>query len=223
MCVVIGLLTSPSSQGPATRQCLHLSQSNATVPPEILPRFPIQRPAQQDNCSAFAWHLFTHVRNREQPVLLESRSGHMVLLPHQGWDTTVCISLVKSAGTKSCHLCGAEHMILGQSLTNVHRRTKILNLKSKMRGNCSCKTRFLRFLQSDQERGALMRVRYAPKQSSSLTGGTGWESYFTFHQYCTSNTTPLLFEWASFGRVFRERGGQKKVVWVRVHTPAGNG
>ena len=122
----------------------------------------------------------------------------------------MCISLVKSAGTKSCHLCGAEHMILGQSLTNVHRRTKILNLKSKMRGNCSCKTRFLRFLQSDQERGALMRVRYAPKQSSSLTGGTGWESYFTFHQYCTSNTTPLLFEWASFGRVFRERGGQKK-------------
>ena len=59
------------------------------------------------------------------------------------------IGLVKTAGTKMCRLCAAERMILGQNISNTRRRTKILNLKSELRGNCTCKARFLRFSRSN--------------------------------------------------------------------------
>ena len=172
MCVVIGLASSPPTQGPATRQRLRSSQSDGsstinpaevhppTVPLETLPQFPTCQTAQQENCSALARHLFTHIWKQQFRSKAEVATWCCSHIKVKILWCASTIGLIKLAGTKSCCLCTAERMILGQNFSNDHRhrRTKILNLKSEMRGKCSCKTRFLRFSRSDLGRGALMRV-----------------------------------------------------------------
>ena len=107
-------------------------------------------PSQQEHCSAIARHLFTHIKHLCFGLKAEVATWCQ---PHIRVDivypATSTISLVQTAGTKSCRLCAAERMILGQNISNTRRRTKILNLKSEMRGNCTCKARFLRFLRSN--------------------------------------------------------------------------
>jgi hypothetical protein len=117
-----------------------------TAPLEILPRFPTCQTTQQENCSALAWQLFAHVRKQRFCSKAELAWCCSHIKVKILWHAST-IGLIKLAGTKSCCLCTAEHMILGQNFTNVHRhrRTKILNVKSKMRGKCSCKSRFLLF------------------------------------------------------------------------------
>jgi hypothetical protein len=48
-------------------------------------------------------------------------------------------ALQKTASTRLCYLCAAERMIIGHNFTSTNQRRKIINLKSKMRGICSCK------------------------------------------------------------------------------------
>jgi hypothetical protein len=57
------------------------------------------------------------------------------------------IGLMSMAGTRSCHLFAVERMLIGQNF-NSRRSKRLLNLKSELRGVCSCKTWFLRFSQS---------------------------------------------------------------------------
>ncbi len=63
----------------------------------------------------------------------------------------------KPASTWLCWLCTAECMTIGHNFISTNRRSKIINLESKMRGVCSCKTRFLWFSQSDKEGGLWWR------------------------------------------------------------------
>ena len=161
MCVVIDPPPSPSSQGPATRLRSTQSTGGSTADPQIAlghppdvnfdisPQVKTQRPGQQENCSALARHLFAHVRHlrfgSKAEVATWCRSHINVEVVYRA----STIGLVKTAGTKMCRLCAAERMILGQSISNARRRTKILNLKSELRGNCTCKARFLRFSRSN--------------------------------------------------------------------------
>ena len=103
----------------------------------------------QDNCSALARHLFAHVRNipfRTKAEVAEwCRTNISVEII---WRSST-LGLVKTAGQKSCRLCADECLIIGQSITgSLRRQQKILNLKSEMRGVCSCKKRLLRFARS---------------------------------------------------------------------------
>ncbi len=108
-----------------------------------------QLDAQQENCSAFARHLFVHVKRiwfKTKAEVAEWCCTHIkvgIL-----WRSNT-ISLIKTAGTKVCKLFAVERMIIGHNFTNVHRQRKILNIKSEQRGVCSCKTRFLWFARSE--------------------------------------------------------------------------
>jgi hypothetical protein len=94
--------------------------------------------------------LFTHVKHlrfdTQAEVLAEWCHTH--IKANILWRSNT-ISLVITAGTKICRLCAVKHMIIGQNFNDVHRRRKILNLKSKQHGVCSCKTRLLRFTRSE--------------------------------------------------------------------------
>ena len=126
----------------------------ATTPPIVnfptAPRTSANVENQQDKCSALARHLFAHVKNQRFNTKAEvagwCRSNISVDIL---WRSTT-LSLVKTAGQKSCRLCATERLIIGQNITgSTHRRKKILNLKTEMRGACTCKTRFLRFTRSE--------------------------------------------------------------------------
>jgi hypothetical protein len=109
--------------------------------------------AQQENCSALAHHLFAHMKHPRSDTKAEVAEWCCTHIKVNILWHSNTISLVKTAGTKVCKLCAAERMIIGQNFTNVHRQRKILNLKSELRCVCSCKTRFLWFARSKNERG----------------------------------------------------------------------
>jgi hypothetical protein len=99
--------------------------------------------AQQDNCSALACHLFNHLKKFEFNTKAEVAEWcHTNIKVDILWRSST-INLVKTASTKVCRLCAAKRMIIGKNFTHAHRQWKILNLKSKLHGVCSCKMRFL--------------------------------------------------------------------------------
>jgi hypothetical protein len=105
---------------------------------------PIIIDPRQDNCSALARHIFSHVKdlrfNTKAEVADWCRSHLEVDII---WKANT-ISLLKSATTKDCRLCAVERMAIGRKFGN----KGIINLKSELRGICTCKTRFLRFARS---------------------------------------------------------------------------
>jgi hypothetical protein len=111
------------------------------APPHIVPR--------QNNCSALAQHLFSHVKqmrfNTKVEVAEWCRSHIEVDII---WQSNP-ITLMNTASTKICRLCAAERIVIRHNFDHPHCSKKILNLKIELRGICSCKTRFLRFLQSE--------------------------------------------------------------------------
>ena len=106
---------------------------------------------KQDNCSAIACHLFSHVKNLQFKKKAEvadwcrSHIGISII-----WKSNT-ISLMKSATLKTCRLCAVERMAISPHFGSAN----IINLKSELRGVCSCKTRFLRFARSGYEKGGL--------------------------------------------------------------------
>jgi hypothetical protein len=127
-------------------------------PEEILPTIvPYRRSnssteTQQANCSALARHLFTHVKNIRFKTKAEVAEWCRTNISVEIVWKSSTMNLIKTAGQKACRLCAHERLIIGQNVTGIERN-KILNLKSEMRGVCSCKTRFLRFKRSDKEGG----------------------------------------------------------------------
>jgi hypothetical protein len=108
-----------------------------------------QLDAQQENCSAFACHLFAHVKHIPFKTKAEVAEWcHTHIKVNILWCLNA-ISLVETVGTKVYKLCAMECMIIGHNFTSVHRQRKILNLKSELCGVCSCKTRFLWFTRSE--------------------------------------------------------------------------
>jgi hypothetical protein len=105
--------------------------------------------AKQENCSGLVHHLFAHVKNikfnTKAEVAKWCRSNIKVDIL---WCSNT-INLMKTALTKVCRLCAAEHMIIGHYFNSIHQRKKIINLKSEQRGISNCKTRFLWFKQSN--------------------------------------------------------------------------
>ncbi len=134
-----------------TTSCTSRSTTSATpteAPPP--PKPPPNHVPKQKHCSALAWHLFSYAKhlkfNTKAKVADWCRSNFKVEII---WQQNP-ISLLKTASTKSCHLCAAEHMIISHNFNNKQCSSKIINLKNKMSGVCSCKTRLLRFArQSD--------------------------------------------------------------------------
>jgi len=105
---------------------------------------PIIIDPRQDNCSALARHLLSHVKdlqfNTKAEVADWCRSHLEVDII---WKSNT-ISLLKSSNTKHCKLCAVERMVIGRKFGN----KGIINLKSELRGICTCKTRFLWFARS---------------------------------------------------------------------------
>jgi hypothetical protein len=104
---------------------------------------------KQDNCSALACHLYSHACHlhfrMQADVATWCQSNLKIKII---WQSNP-IALQKTASTRFCRLCAVERMIIGHNFTSPSRTRKIINLKSEMRGICSCKTRFLRFSRSD--------------------------------------------------------------------------
>ncbi len=115
---------------------------------------PCPRQTKQDNCSALACGLYSHVQHlpfwtrAEVAAWCQSKIKIKIL-----WQLNP-ITLQKTASTQLFWLCAAKCMIIGHNFISNNKRSKIINLKSKMRGVCSCKTRFLWFLWSDKEGGS---------------------------------------------------------------------
>jgi hypothetical protein len=108
------------------------------APPHIIPR--------QDNCSAFARHLFSHVKRmcfNMKAEVAEWCQSHIEV--NIIWQSNP-ITLMNTASTKICRLCAAERIVISHNFNHPHWSKKILNIKNELRGICSCKTRFLQFL-----------------------------------------------------------------------------
>jgi hypothetical protein len=76
--------------------------------------------AQQENWSALARHLFTHMKHIQFDTKVEVAEW---CCTHIKVDILWCsntISLVKMVGTKVCTLCAVERMIIGHNFTSVH-------------------------------------------------------------------------------------------------------
>ncbi len=122
--------------------------------PPTLDFYPIEAPhnhhdPRQENCSTLACHIFSHICcmhfNSTSEVCEWCQSYISVDIL---WKLNP-ILLMSTAGTKLCRLCVAKQMTISHNCVHSDRRKKIINLKIKMRGACTCKTRFLRFLRSD--------------------------------------------------------------------------
>jgi hypothetical protein len=109
-----------------------------------------QRTTKQDICSALACHLYSHVRHlyfRTRANVATWCRSNMIKI-NIIWQLNP-IDLQKTASTRFCPLCAVERMLISHNFTSTNQMRKIINLKSEMRGICSCKTRFLRFSRSD--------------------------------------------------------------------------
>jgi hypothetical protein len=108
---------------------------------------PPSNPVPQDNCSALARHLFSHAKYNTFSSKADVATWCCSNIKAEiiWWLNT--IGLMSTAGTRSCRLCAVERLLIGQNF-NSTRNKNLLNLKSKLRGICSCKMWFLRFSQS---------------------------------------------------------------------------
>ncbi len=119
---------------------------------------PRPRQTKQDNCSAFACHLYSHVQHLPFQTRAKVAAWCWSKIKIEILWQSNPITLQKTASTRLCRLCTAKCMIIGHNFISTNKRSKIINLESKMRGVCSCKTRFLRFSRSEG-RGALMKAK----------------------------------------------------------------
>jgi hypothetical protein len=141
------------------------SINSITTPDEAPP--PHQPPPnnkQEEHCSALAQHLLSHVKNlpftsRAEVAKWCWQNIKVEIIWHAN-----PINLVGTAGTKHCHLCAVERMVICHNFYG-SRQKHLINLKSELPGVCSCKTRFLRFAQSGQEGGLWWGWGKAQKQS----------------------------------------------------------
>jgi hypothetical protein len=123
-------------------------------PPPIINFCPIKAPHQlpnprQENHSALACHLLSHIchtRFKSKLGVQEWCRSHISV--DILWKSNT-ISLMNTACTKLCCLCAVKQMTISQNFVHSERNKKIINLKTEMRGACTCKTRFLRFSRSD--------------------------------------------------------------------------
>jgi hypothetical protein len=136
---ISGVSTNDDSTDP-----ISLPVSTPDEPPPSTQASPQILDPKQDNCSAIARHLFSHVKNLQFQTKAEvadwcrSHIGISII-----WKSNT-ISLMKTATLKNCRLCGVERMAIRRHFGSAN----IINLKSELCGECSCKTRFLRFARS---------------------------------------------------------------------------
>jgi hypothetical protein len=108
------------------------------------PHQPPPNNKQREHCSTLACHHLSHVKN-----LHFTSRAEVAEWCHK--NIKVCIiwcanpiNHVGMAGMKHCRLCSVERMVIGHNFYS-SRQKQLINLKSELRGVCSCKTRFLRF------------------------------------------------------------------------------
>ncbi len=124
------------------------------IPPPIIIFCPIKAPRhppklRQENCSALVHHLLSHICHTWFKSMSEVREWCCSHISVDILWKLNTISLMNTARTKLCHLCAVKQMTIGHNFVHSERSKKIINLKIDMRGACTCKTRFLQFLQSD--------------------------------------------------------------------------
>ncbi len=132
---------------------LHLKESDINVPPnrmkfELPPAVDFCSPIKaappphdpkQDNCSALAWHLLSHVKRIRFNTKAEvakwcwSHIGVDII-----WQSN-SITLMNTASTKLCHLRAAKRMVINHYFNHQHQHKEIINLKNELRGICTCK------------------------------------------------------------------------------------
>jgi hypothetical protein len=110
------------------------------------------RPALEDvyskvSCSQLSRHTWSHVKDMEFESKKELnkwiRRNWKIEVLHK----TSLISSMKTAGTKDCRLCMQEKINLFHAFRKKkYSKGNLLNSKTEMYGQCSCKTRFLRLV-----------------------------------------------------------------------------
>ncbi len=138
-------INEPANDGPPQRISIVDNPPVANTTTTNNPEAWHQPDVRWENCSALACHLFAHVKNIKFDTKAEVAAWCWSNIQIEIMWHSNMINLMKTGSTKACWLCTAERMIIGQNFYNAHQRTKIINLKSKIRGICNCKTRFLWF------------------------------------------------------------------------------
>jgi hypothetical protein len=101
------------------------------------PHQPPPNDKQEEPFSALAQHLISHVKN----LHFTSRAGvaewcRKYIKVAIIWRANP-IDLIGMAGTKHCHLCAVERMVIGHNFYS-SRQKHLINLKSELHGVCTC-------------------------------------------------------------------------------------
>ncbi len=91
-----------------------------------------QRTTKQDNCSALACHLYSHVCHLHFCTRADVAAWCRLNIKLTSYGISNPIALQKTASTRFCRLCAIERIIIGHNFTSTSRRRKIVNLKSEM-------------------------------------------------------------------------------------------
>ena len=101
--------------------------------------------AKVTKVSQLSRHMWSHAKHIEfasRKDLYEWIRRHWEI---EVLDKTSQINHMKTAGTKNCQLCMKERVLLFHAFSKRESQTcKLMNSKTELYGQCSCKTRFLR-------------------------------------------------------------------------------
>jgi hypothetical protein len=94
---------------------------------------------RQENYSALARHLLSHIRHIRFNLTSDVREWCRSHISIDILWKSNSISLMNTVCTKLCRLCTAEQMTIGHNFVHSERCKKIINLKTdSMRGACTC-------------------------------------------------------------------------------------
>ena len=97
------------------------------------------------SASNLSKHMWSHAKDMEF-----AKAGELYAWIRSNWEVEVLhkgskINHMKTAGTKNCHLCMKERVELFHAFSKKRSPTgNLMNSKTEMYGQCTCKTRFLR-------------------------------------------------------------------------------
>ena len=104
------------------------------------------------HCSSLSRHLWSHCQDMDFSCKEEVSAWCRKTLKLEIISSGSAISLMKSAGTKSCKLCMSERIALFRHFSK--KKTKegnLMNSRKEMHSKCTCETRFIRLRSVENE------------------------------------------------------------------------
>ena len=112
-------------------------RNSTSDPPPIINFCPIKAPRhppdpRQENCSALAHHLLSHICHTQFKSILEVQEWCRSHISVDILWKSNTISLMNTARTKLCRPCAAEQMTIGHNFVYSERSKKIINRKTEI-------------------------------------------------------------------------------------------